>query len=228
MIFYDWTMLILIPGVILALWAQSRVSHNFKKYSKVYSSCGYTGADVARILLDYNGLNNITVNRVSGNLTDHYDPKNKSLSLSESVYGSRTVAAIAVAAHECGHAIQDKEDYSPMRIRAALVPVANIGNYASWILLLLGIIFSWADLAMVGILLFGAVVLFQLVTLPVEFNASARALTALEGGGFLTADEMPGAKKVLSAAALTYVAALVSAILSMLRLILIFTNINRD
>lgn len=228
MIFYDWTMLILIPGVILALWAQSRVSHNFKKYSKVYSSRGYTGADVARILLDYNGLNNITVNRISGNLTDHYDPKNKSLSLSESVYGSRTVAAIAVAAHECGHAIQDKEDYSPMRIRAALVPVANIGNYASWILLLLGIIFSWADLAMVGILLFGAVVLFQLVTLPVEFNASARALTALEGGGFLTADEMPGAKKVLSAAALTYVAALVSAILSMLRLILIFTNINRD
>ena len=228
MFFYDWTLIILIPGVILALWAQSRVSHNFKKYSKEFSSRGYTGADVARILLDYNGLKNVPVKQVRGNLTDHYDPRNKSLSLSESVYSSNSIAAIAVAAHECGHAIQDKENYSPMRVRGALVPVANIGNYASWILLLLGIILGLADLAMIGILLFGAVVLFQLVTLPVEFNASSRALAALEGGGFLTNEEMPGAKKVLKAAALTYVAALVTAILSMLRLILIFTNINRD
>lgn len=228
MFFYDWTMIILIPGIIIALWAQSQVSHNFNKYSKQYSSKGYNASQVARILLDYNGLQNVSIERVGGRLSDHYDPGNKVLRLSDSVYSSNSIASIAVAAHECGHAIQDKEDYSPMRIRGTLVPVANIGNYASWIILLIGIIFGSANLAMAGVLIFGAVVLFQLVTLPVEFNASSRALAALDTGGFLTSDEMPGAKKVLRAAALTYVAALITAILSMLRLLLIALNVNRD
>lgn len=228
MFFYDWTLIILLPGIVLALWAQSRVSHNFNKYSEHYSSKGYNAAQVARILLDYNGLESISIERVRGKLTDHYDPRNKTLRLSESVYDSNSIASIAVAAHECGHAIQDKEEYSPMRVRGALVPVANLGNYASWIILIIGLCMGSADIAMAGVLLFGAVVLFQLVTLPVEFNASSRALAALDQGGFLTSDEMPGAKKVLSAAALTYVAALVTAILTMLRLLLIVFGSNRD
>lgn len=228
MFFYDWTLIILLPGIVLALWAQSRVSHNFNKYSEQYSSKGYTASQVARILLDYNGLENIQIERVRGKLTDHYDPRSKTLRLSENVYGSNSIAGIAVAAHECGHAIQDKEEYAPMRVRGALVPVANLGNYASWIILIIGICMGSADIAMAGVLLFGAVVVFQLVTLPVEFNASSRALAALEQGTFLTSDEMPGAKKVLSAAALTYVAALVTAILTMLRLLLIAVGSNRD
>ena len=228
MFFYDWTLIILIPGIIIAAWAQSRVSHNFNKYSKVYSSKGYTASQVARILLDYNGLQNINIQLVKGRLTDHYDPQNKVLRLSDSVYGSRSVAGIAVAAHECGHAIQDKESYSPMRVRSALVPAANIGNYGSWIILLIGIIMGNANVAMAGVILFGAVVLFQIVTLPVEFDASKRALAALDTGGFFDADEMVGAKKVLSAAALTYVAAMITAILSMLRLVLIALGANRD
>jgi Zn-dependent membrane protease YugP len=226
--FYDWTLIILIPGMILAIWAQSRVSHNFNKYSEVYSNKGYTAAQVARILLDYNGLENVRIEQVSGRLTDHYDPRDKTLRLSDSVYSSGSIAGIAVAAHECGHAIQDKEDYSPMRIRGALVPVANIGNYASWLILIVGIIFGNPNIAMAGVLLFGGVVLFQLVTLPVEFNASNRALAALDTGGFFDATEMVGAKKVLNAAALTYVAAMITAVLTMVRLLVIALGSNRE
>lgn len=228
MFFYDWTLIILVPGLILAIWAQSRVSHNFNKYAKVYSAKGYSAAQVARILLDYNGLDGVRIEHVHGKLTDHYDPRSKTLRLSESVYSSNSIASIAVAAHECGHAIQDKEDYSPMRIRGALVPVANLGNYASWIILIIGIIFANPNIAMAGVILFGAVVLFQLVTLPVEFNASSRALTALETGGFFDANEMVGAKKVLNAAALTYVAAMITAILTMVRLLIIALSANRE
>lgn len=228
MFFYDWTLIILIPGMILAIWAQSRVSHNFNKYSEVYSNKGYTAAQVARILLDYNGLENVRIEQVSGRLTDHYDPRDKTLRLSDSVYSSGSIAGIAVAAHECGHAIQDKEDYSPMRIRGALVPVANIGNYASWLILIVGIIFGNPNIAMAGVLLFGGVVLFQLVTLPVEFNASNRALAALDTGGFFDATEMVGAKKVLNAAALTYVAAMITAVLTMVRLLVIALGSNRE
>lgn len=228
MFFYDWTLIILVPGLILAIWAQSRVSHNFNKYAKVYSAKGYTAAQVARILLDYNGLDGVRIEHVRGKLTDHYDPRSKTLRLSESVYGSNSIAGIAVAAHECGHAIQDKEDYSPMRIRGALVPVANLGNYASWIILIIGIILANPNIAMAGVVLFGAVVLFQLVTLPVEFNASSRALTALETGGFFDSNEMIGAKKVLNAAALTYVAAMITAILTMARLLIIALSANRE
>jgi Zn-dependent membrane protease YugP len=226
--FYDWTLIILIPGIILAIWAQSRVTHNFNKYSEVLSNKGYKAAEVARILLDYNGLNNVRIEQVHGRLTDHYDPRDKTLRLSDSVYNSNSIASIAVAAHECGHAIQDKEDYSPMRIRGALVPVANLGNYGSWIILIIGIIFGNPNIAMAGVLLFGAVVLFQLVTLPVEFDASSRALKALDTGGFFDATEMVGAKKVLNAAALTYVAAMITAVLTMVRLLIIALSANRE
>lgn len=228
MFFYDWTLIILIPGIILAIWAQSRVTHNFNKYSEVLSNKGYKAAEVARILLDYNGLNNVRIEQVHGRLTDHYDPRDKTLRLSDSVYNSNSIASIAVAAHECGHAIQDKEDYSPMRIRGALVPVANLGNYGSWIILIIGIIFGNPNIAMAGVILFGAVVLFQLVTLPVEFDASSRALKALDTGGFFDATEMVGAKKVLNAAALTYVAAMITAVLTMVRLLIIALSANRE
>ena len=226
--FFDWTFIILIPGMIIAAWAQGRVTHNYHKYSRVQSSAGYTGAEMARILLNYNGLTNVAVERVRGTLSDHYDPSKKVLRLSEGIYDSTSIAALAVAAHECGHAIQDKESYAPLRIRGALVPVANFASYASWILLLIGIFMGALNIAQLGVFIFLAVVLFQLITLPVEFNASSRALVALETGGFLTESEVPGAKKVLSAAAMTYVAALITAILSMIRLIFLALSANRE
>jgi len=226
--FYDWTILILIPGMLIAAWAQAKVSSNYSKYAKVRASAGYTGAQMARILLNYNGLTNVSVEKVRGNLTDHYDPSKKILRLSESTYDSTSIAALAIAAHECGHAIQDSESYAPLRFRGALVPVANFASYASWILLILGIFMGSFNLAQLGVFVFLAVVLFQLVTLPVEFNASSRALLALETGGFLTREEAPGAKKVLDAAALTYVAALITAVLSMLRLLVLALSANRD
>ena len=226
--FYDWTILILIPGMLIAAWAQARVSSNYSKYAKVRATAGYTGAQMARILLNYNGLTNVSVEKVRGNLTDHYDPARKILRLSESTYDSTSIAALAIAAHECGHAIQDSESYAPLRMRGALVPVANFASYASWILLIIGIFLGSFGLAQLGVFIFLAVVLFQLVTLPVEFNASSRALLALETGGFLTREEAPKAKKVLDAAALTYVAALITAVLSMLRLLLIALSANRD
>ena len=183
---------------------------------------------VARIILDYNGLSNVQIQHVRGSLTDHYDPRTKVVRLSDSVYTSTSIAAVSVAAHEVGHAIQDAESYAPMRWRSAIIPVANLGNYASWIILIIGIIMGSFDVAKWGVLLFGAVVVFQLLTLPVEFNASSRAIAALDQGGFLTPEEVPGAKKVLSAAALTYVAALITAILTMLRLLVIALGANRD
>ena len=169
-----------------------------------------------------NGLREVRIEQVRGSLTDHYDPRSRVLRLSESTYHSNSVAAIGVAAHECGHALQDAEGYAPLKIRGALVPVANFGSSASWILILLGIFFSAANLISIGVLAFAAVVVFQLVTLPVEFNASNRALAALEGGGFLTRDEVAQTNKVLRAAALTYVAAALTAVLQLLRLLLLF------
>ena len=227
--YFDPTIILVLIGVMLSLWAQGRVNSTYSKYARVGSRTGMTGADAARRLLASQGIYDVTVRQVSGNLTDHYDPRTKTVNLSQGVYGSTSVAAIGVAAHECGHAMQDNEEYAPLRIRSALVPVANFGSQLSWPLILLGVIFGGlgSPLVQIGILLFTAAVLFQLVTLPVEYNASGRALRTLESENFLTAEELSGAKKVLSAAALTYVAALVVAVANLLRLLLL-RNRNRD
>lgn len=219
--FFDPTMIILLPAIILSAWAQMQVSGNFSRYSQVYAKSGLTGGEVARRLLQANGIHDVPVEPVRGNLTDHYDPRKQVVRLSQSVYDKTSLAAISVAAHEVGHAIQHDQDYVPLRIRSALAPVAQFGSYGSWILLILGLIFSIQPLVQFGIYLFAAVVLFQLVTLPVEFNASARALVQLESGGYLTSDEITGSKKVLRAAALTYVAAVIMAVAQLLRLLLI-------
>ena len=225
--YYDPTVLLLIPGLILALYAQLKVSSTYARYKKVHSGTGLTGAQIARQILDTNGCGSVRIERVPGSLTDHYDPENGVLRLSEEVYGSRSIAALGVAAHEAGHAIQDATDYGPMRIRATLVPVANIGSSAAIPLFMLGLIFSWEPLLKIGILCFSLAVLFYLVTLPVEFNASGRAV-ALLSSGYLPQDEVKGVKKVLSAAALTYVAAALQAILQLLRLVLLANSRRRD
>ena len=221
MFYFDPTYLLLIPGILLALWAQSKVQMTFNKYSKVGASSGASAASVARSILDYNGLSDVPVEMVPGHLTDHYDPSRKVLRLSESVYHSSSIAAIGVAAHEAGHAIQHQTDYVPLKVRSLLVPVAQIGSNASWFLIILGLIMSNSMLAELGVFLFSAAVIFQLVTLPVEYNASSRALVVLEGGGYLARDEVAGAKKVLDAAALTYLAAAIVSILELLRLVVL-------
>lgn len=221
MFYFDPTYLLLIPGILLALWAQSKVQITFHKYSKVSAASGASAASVARSILDYNGLSDVPVEMVSGHLTDHYDPSSKVLRLSESVYHSASIAAIGVAAHEAGHAIQHQTDYMPLKVRSLLVPVAQIGSNASWFLIILGILMSNSSLAQLGVFLFSAAVLFQLVTLPVEYNASSRALVVLEGGGYLNRQEVSGAKKVLDAAALTYLAAAIVSILQLLRLVVL-------
>lgn len=220
--YYDSTIWLLLLGIIITIWAQIRVSSAFNKYSKIASRQGMPAYQVARQILDYNGLSNIAIEQVAGNLTDHYDPSAKVLRLSQSVYRSPSIAAAGIAAHEAGHAIQDKEQYGPLKLRSILVPTAKAGSSLSWVLIILGFLLSSYGLIQIGIIFFSLVVLFQLVTLPVEFNASKRALASLEGGGFLSEDELYGTRKVLSAAALTYVAAALVGILQLLRLILIF------
>ncbi len=224
--FYDSTYLILVPALILSIWAQSKISSTFNKYSKIYSSKGYTGSEVARMILDSNGLVDVRIERVAGNLTDHYDPKDRILRLSEKVYSSTSVASIGVAAHEVGHAIQHQQDYRPLIIRNNIVPVVNISSSASWIIFFIGIIMGLPLLTNIGIVLFSAVVLFQLITLPVEFNASNRAIKILEDKSILYENEIVGAKKVLSAAALTYVAATLTAISQLLRLMALSNRRN--
>lgn len=221
MFYFDPTYLLLIPGILLALWAQSKVQITFNKYSRVPANSGASAATVARSILDYNGLSEVPVEMVRGHLTDHYDPSAKVLRLSESVYNSSSIAAIGVAAHEAGHAIQHQVDYVPLKVRSMLVPVAQLGSNASWFLILLGIIMANQTMAQFGVILFSAAVLFQLVTLPVEYNASSRALVVLEGGGYLARDEVGGAKKVLNAAALTYLAAAIVGILQLVRLLIL-------
>ncbi|MEG0873896.1 MAG: zinc metallopeptidase [Clostridiales bacterium] len=228
MMFFDPTFIILLPAIILSAWAQMRVSTTFNKYSGVMSRSGMTGAQVAQAILKKNNILDVRIEPVRGNLTDHYDPRDKVLRLSDSVYGKTSLAALGVAAHEVGHAIQHDEDYSPLRVRSALVPIVQFGNYGSWIILIVGILFSSPMLVKVGIGLFVAVVAFQLITLPVEFNASSRAMVQLETGGYLTTDEIAGSKKVLSAAAMTYVAAAIMAIAQLLRLLVIAGVFRRD
>lgn len=227
----DWTVLVLIPAMIFAFWAQINVQTTFSRFRQVRNRRGLTAADVARRILDANGLNYVQIQRVSGELTDHYDPRAQVVRLSDSVYDSTSVAAIGVAAHEVGHACQHAEDYVPLRIRNAIIPMTRIGSMLAMPVFILGLLFAQLSLygnmvgdvfMMLGILLFSLSTLFQLVTLPTEFNASARALKTLESYGILDGDELVGARSTLRAAALTYVAALASSLASLLRLLLIF------
>ena len=226
--YFDPTYFLLIIGMLLSMAASVRGKSTFAIYSRVRSASGLTGAEAARRILRMAGITDVTVVPISGSLTDHYDPRNKQLALSQDVYDRTSVAAIGVAAHECGHAIQDAQNYVPLNLRSAIVPVANIGSTLSWPLFLAGLILSIRPLLTLGILLFSFAVLFQLVTLPVEFNASSRALKMLGSSGMLGTDEVKGAKKVLTAAALTYVAALASSILQLLRLIILAGGRDRD
>ena len=214
-------MIFVIPGLLLGLWAQMRVSSAFKKYSAVHAHNGMSAEEVARSMLNRSGCGEVSVRTVSGNLTDHYDPRNNTLRLSDGVYGSTSVAAIGVAAHECGHAMQQHEGYAPLKLRSALVPVVNLGSNLYFPIFLLGLVFSWEPLLYVGIACFALTLVFALVTLPVEFNASGRALSVLEEQGYLSRDEMDGARAVLNAAALTYVAAAISSLLQLVRLLII-------
>lgn len=224
--YYDWTMILVIPGLLLGLYAQFKVKSTFDRYSRVRTKSGLTAEAVARMLLSRGGSTNVTISRVNGSLTDHYDPSSKTLRLSDSVYGSDSVAAVGVAAHECGHALQEHDGYGLLKLRTALVPVVNIGSSLYLPIFMAGLLFSWEPLQMVGILCFGLTLLFSLVTLPVEINASKRALGMLDG--VLEAEELQGAKAVLSAAALTYLASVISSALQLLRLILISRSRNRD
>ena len=212
----------IIPALLFGIWAQISVQSAFSKYSRVPSARGYTGAEVAKLLLEQNGIYDVTIRHSSGSLTDNFNPREKTLNLSDDVYNSTSVAAIGVAAHETGHAIQHAVGYRPIKWREAIIPVTQLGSWAYFPIILLGIVFSSQTLVNVGILLFATIALFQLVTLPVEFNASNRAIATLENNGILYGNEITGAKAVLRAAALTYVAALVSSLAQLLRLLVIF------
>ena len=220
--YFDWTYILVIIGAALSMWASAGVKSTFSKYSAVHSGLGLTALEAAQRILSDAGIVDVKIERISGDLTDHYDSSSKILRLSDTVYNSTSIAAIGVAAHECGHAIQDHEDYAPLRIRHLLVPVVNFGNRLSMPLFLLGLLLGmYNSLVPLGIFLFSFAVLFQIVTLPVEFNASDRALSILGDSGMLTVDEVPQARKVLKAAGLTYLAAAAASALQLLRLILI-------
>jgi len=226
MYFDIYYLIFIIPAMIISLIAQSKVTSTFNRYNSVLNRRGYTGAQVARKILDANGLNNVSIEHVSGNLSDHFDPRTNVVRLSDSTYNSTSVGAVGVAAHEVGHAIQHSTGYFPIKVRSAIIPITNLGSSLSWPLFFLGLVLGFPILTDIGIILFCAVVLFQLVTLPVEFNASRRALNTLEDDCILQDDELKGAKKVLTAAAMTYLAALITAIANLLRLIAL-SNRNR-
>lgn len=231
--FFDiYYLILIVPAMIFAFWASSAVNSAFKKYSKVNSHRGFTGRDAAEAVLRQNGITDVVIESVSGNLTDHFDPRTKVIRLSEGVYNSTTAAAIGVAAHEAGHAAQHDQGYIPLKLRNAIIPVTNIGSRLAMPLFILGLFLSYygekyLSIAYAGIICFSLSALFQLLTLPTEFNASRRALDAIRGGGILAEDEIPGAQKVLRAAALTYVAALAVSLMQLLRLIMIVGNRQR-
>ena len=230
MFFYgiDVTYLILVlPAVIFALWAQTNVKSTFSKYTKIASKRGMTGFDAARQILDANGLRNVRIAKVQGELTDHFNPSDNTVYLSDTVHSVASAAAIGVAAHEAGHAVQYAVGYTPMKVRSAIIPITNIGSNLAMPLVLLGIVLSFPTLAYIGVIAFGLSTLFQLVTLPVEFNASSRAMDALSAGGQLDTEELKSARKVLTAAALTYVAALAVSLANLLRLFLLVKRGNR-
>lgn len=228
---FDPTYLLILIGAVICMIASARVKTTFNKYAQYRSMSGMTGAQAAEQILRAAGIYDVTVQHIAGNLTDHYHPGKKTLNLSDSVYNSTSVAAIGVAAHECGHAIQHQQGYFPLNLRTAIVPVANIGSSLAWPLILIGLLFSRSTgslLIQIGILCFSFAVLFQLVTLPVEFNASARALAMLGKQGILSESELPYTKKVLGAAALTYVAGAAASLLQLLRLVLLFGGRRND
>lgn len=229
MFFYDATYILVLIGALLSMWASMRVNSTYKKYAQVRSMSGLTGAEAARRILNGAGIYDVRIEHIGGSLTDHYDPRGKVLRLSDSVYGSASVAAVGVAAHECGHAIQHDQGYVPLQIRSAFVPVANIGTKAAIPIILLGLVFGSSGLLVeIGLLCFACGTMFQLITLPVEFNASARAVDILGNTRMLSDTELQSTKKVLSAAAMTYVAAAAASILSLLRLVLLFGGRRRD
>lgn len=230
---FDWTYIVLVlPCLILSLWASSSVNHTFKKYSTQYSARRITGADAAARVLRNNGVHNVRIERVAGNLTDHFDPRTNVIRLSDSVYDSTSTAAIGVACHEAGHAVQYATHYAPIKLRAAIIPITNFGSKLAMPLILLGIILSFMGnfsyaLVYLGIACFGLSLVFQLITLPVEFNASRRAIRAISDSGILSQQELAGAKKTLKAAAMTYVAATAVALAQLLRLIVLFGGRRR-
>lgn len=226
----DYTYIFVIIGAVICLIASAGMNSTFSRYQRVRSMSGMTGAMAAERILRDAGIHDVQVQHIQGNLTDHYNPMNKTLSLSDSVYNSTSVAAVGVAAHECGHAIQHAKGYVPLRVRGAFVPIANIGSNLAWPLIIIGLIFRGSMssvLIQAGIIMFSLAVLFQLITLPVEFNASRRALATIEGEGLLYDDEYDGARKVLRAAALTYVAALLTSLLYLMQYVLMFLSMGR-
>jgi Zn-dependent membrane protease YugP len=231
---FDWTYLVLVlPCVLLSLWASSSVKSTFSKYSGQYSMRRITGADAARRVLAHNGVGGVRIERVSGSLTDHYDPKSNVIRLSDTVYDSTSTAAIGVACHEAGHAVQYAQNYGPIKLRAAIIPATNIGSKLAMPLILLGLVLTFLEdfsftLIYLGIACFGLSLVFQLLTLPVEFNASRRAIAAIEQGGILTQEEQIGAKKTLKAAAMTYVAATAVALAQLMRLLILFGRRSDD
>ena len=231
--YFDWTYLALVlPCILIAMWASSNVNSTFQRYSKQFSLRRITGAQAAQRVLSSHGVTNVKIERVNGNLTDHFDPRSNVIRLSDHVYDSTSTAAIGVACHEAGHAVQYAQNYGPIKLRAAIIPVTNIGSKLAMPLILLGLLFSFAGnfsytLVYLGIACFGLSLVFQLVTLPVEFNASRRALQAIQSGNILTDEELKGAKKTLSAAAMTYVAATAVALAQLLRLIILFGGRGR-
>ena len=231
---FDWSYIVLVlPCIIFSMWASSSVNSTFKKFSQKFSIRRITGAQAAQRVLSHNGVNGVRIERVSGNLTDHYDPRTNVIRLSDSVYDSTSVAAIGVAAHEAGHAVQYARHYAPIKLRAAIIPITNIGSKLAMPLILLGIVLSAlgsfsTTLIYLGIAAFGLSLVFQIVTLPVEFNASRRAMRAIDDAGILTSEEQRGARKTLTAAAMTYVAATAVALAQLLRLLVLFSGRRRD
>ena len=224
---FDWTILLVIPGLVASIWAQMKVSSTFKKYSNIRTARGLTGYGAARRILDANGLSHVAIEQINGHLTDHYDPRANVIRLSRNVYSSSSPAAIGVAAHEAGHAIQYATQYSPIKLRAGLVSITQFSSTLAIPLFFIGLLVASQGLMLAGIVLYSAIAFFQLVTLPVEFNASARAMDGMRSCGLLADDELAGARRVLSAAAMTYVAALATSLLSLLRLIVIASNSRR-
>ena len=225
--YYDWTYILVIAGALLSLLASWNVKSSYNRYARIANMRGLTGAEAARRILEANNVMNVQVQHVRGELTDHYDPRTQTVNLSDSVYNSTSVAALGVAAHECGHVMQHETGYVPLQIRTALVPAANIGSRFGIYIVILGLILAFEPLTTIGIWVFSLAVLFQIVTLPVEFDASRRALSMLEGYGMMGQEEVGGARKVLTAAALTYVAAAAASVMSLVRLLILRDNRRR-
>lgn len=228
MFFWDISMIILIPGLLLAMYAQAKVSSTYNRYKKITSHSGYTGAQFARKMLNDNGLYDVTITQISGRMSDHYDPRANQVRLSAEVYNGTSIASLGIAAHEVGHAVQHATNYFPLTVRNLVVPVTNFSSSIYMLFIFIGIIMNSFSMIQFGIMLFAVIVIFQVITLPVEFNASRRAISTLGGDGVLDAEELSGAKRVLGAAAMTYVAAMVTAVLQLLQLLMVFGGHNDD